>query len=77
MIENNHATTVLSKSVNAAACFAVNLQTVNYILSHLHRQLAFFTDAMLGDDARSLGGNAWNRPYELDWTAFMAIIEAR
>ena len=77
MIENNHATTVLSKSVIAAACFAVNLQTVNYILSHLHRQLAFFTDAMLGDDARSLGGNAWNHPYELDRTAFMAIIEAR
>ena len=77
MIENNHATTVPSKSVIAAACFAVNLQTVNYILSHLHRQLAFFTDAMLGDDARSLGGNAWNHPYELDRTAFMAIIEAR
>ena len=58
MIENNTATTVPAKSVGSSACFAANLQTVNYIIAHLHKHLDAYRDQMIGTNEGFIGAAA-------------------
>ena len=79
MIENSTATTVPAKSVGSSACFAANLQTVNYILAHLHRHLDAYRAQMLGTTGHYIGNVGAGAPqaHAVARTAFLGAITGR